>query len=93
MGISVNVDISNHFKVGHNWGALLGSSLVKDRPDWFSRLVILNTNNLPDGEVNPDRFHRKSDFSKFLIFDLRSWFVTISILNTFHLLDGGEEFI
>ena len=69
MGISVNVDISNHFKVGHNWGALLGSSLVKDRPDWFSRLVILNTNNLPDGEVNPDRFHRKSDFSKFLIFD------------------------
>ena len=43
--------------------------MIKDRPEWFSRLVILNTNNLPDGEVNPDRFNRKSDYQKFLIFD------------------------
>jgi pimeloyl-ACP methyl ester carboxylesterase len=55
--------------VGHNWGSMLGSSLIKDHPDWFSRLVILNTNNLPDGEVDRKRFVRNSDFQKFLIFD------------------------
>ena len=37
--------------VGHNWGFLTGIHILKDHPDWFKRLVILNTNNLPDGEV------------------------------------------
>ena len=55
--------------VGHNWGSMIGSSLIKDHPDWFSRLVILNTNNLPDGEVHRSRFPGQRWFSKFLIFD------------------------
>jgi pimeloyl-ACP methyl ester carboxylesterase len=55
--------------VGHNWGAMLGSSIIKDHPDWFDRLVILNTNNLPDGEVSPRRFPGNPDFRKFLVFD------------------------
>ena len=57
--------------VGHNWGALLGMSLMKDRPNLFHRAVILNTNNLPDGELNTRRLGVQSlDFLAF-----NAWFL------------------
>ena len=92
--------------IGHNWGFLLGATLIKgnkliyivtnisfwypnfvwnvwiksfwilinipylDYPNLFDRLVILNVNNLPDGELNLERFHGNVRlFSKYLIFD------------------------
>ena len=42
----------------------------KDHPHLFDRLVILNVNNLPDGELDLRRFHGDIKlFSKYLIFD------------------------
>ena len=42
----------------------------KDHPHLFDRLVILNVNNLPDGELNLLRFNGDIKlFSKYLIFD------------------------
>ena len=42
----------------------------KDHPHLFDRLVILNVNNLPDGELDLQRFHGDIKlFSKYLIFD------------------------
>jgi pimeloyl-ACP methyl ester carboxylesterase len=42
--------------VGHNWGWMVGAEMARQRPDLFSRLVILNTNNLPDGEAALGRY-------------------------------------
>ena len=43
---------------------------MTDYPDMFDRLVILNVNNLPDGELDLQRFHNDIKlFSKYLIFD------------------------
>ena len=90
--------------IGHNWGFLLGATLIKgnksmyiisrilfieivykvwtknfwilihipylDYPNLFDRIVILNVNNLPDGELDLERFHGNVRlFSKYLIFD------------------------
>lgn len=55
--------------VGHNWGFLLGATLMKDHPNLFSKIVILNTNNLPDGEVDLGRFKSMTSFTKYLIID------------------------
>lgn len=55
--------------IGHNWGFLLGASFMKDHPSLFHRLVILNTNNLPDGEVEVQRYKNVKIFGKFLITD------------------------
>jgi len=55
--------------VGHNWGFLLGATLLKDNPTLFRRIVILNTNNLPDGEVDFKRFKSITQFCKYLIID------------------------
>lgn len=35
--------------VVHDWGGLIGLPVAAERPDWFSRLVVLNT-MLPTGE-------------------------------------------
>ena len=42
--------------VGHNWGWLVGAEMARRRPNLFSKLVILNTNNLPDGEALLERY-------------------------------------
>ncbi|XP_023334685.1 uncharacterized protein LOC111706133 isoform X2 [Eurytemora carolleeae] len=42
--------------VGHNWGWMIGSAFAKDNPGYFSRFVILNTNNVPDGEIELNRY-------------------------------------
>jgi hypothetical protein len=36
-------------------------------PGFFSRYVILNTNNLPDGELDLYRFRKKISFIEFLV--------------------------
>ena len=41
--------------VGHNWGWMVGAEMARRRPNLFSKLVILNTNNLPDGEALLER--------------------------------------
>ena len=42
--------------VGHNWGWMVGAEMARRRPNLFSKLVILNTNNLPDGEALVERY-------------------------------------
>ena len=41
--------------VGHNWGWMVGAEIARRRPELFSKLIILNTNNLPDGEALLER--------------------------------------
>jgi len=72
--------------VGHNWGWMIGAALAKDHPDLFSRFVILNTNNVPDGELTLGRYSDSTTLfrfsvlnSFFLVFNaamnlLREWF-------------------
>jgi hypothetical protein len=36
-------------------------------PGLFSRYVILNTNNLPDGELELYRFRHKTNLAEFLV--------------------------
>ena len=59
--------------VGHNWGWMVGVEMARRRPDLFSRLVILNTNNLPDGEAELDRFSSSLTWAKFQV--INSWFL------------------
>ena len=42
--------------LAHNWGFLTGAAVLREQPDLFDRLVILNVNSLPDGELTPSRF-------------------------------------
>ena len=56
--------------------------IITDQPDLFDRLVILNVNNLPDGELDLKRFHGDIKLlSKYLIFDAMflSFRATISL--------------
>lgn len=55
--------------VGVDWGFLAGSNVMKDNPEMFQRLVILNTNSLPDGDTNRKRFPNTILFNKFLIYN------------------------
>lgn len=55
--------------VGHNWGFLAGIHILRKHPNWFGSLVILNTNNLPDGEVDLSRFPSPNLFLKYLEYD------------------------
>ena len=41
--------------VGHNWGWMVGAEIARRRPKLFSKLIILNTNNLPYGEALLER--------------------------------------
>ena len=59
--------------VGHNWGWMVGAGVARLRPSLFSKLVILNTNNLPDGEAELDRYSHSSTLPKFLV--LNSFFL------------------
>ena len=59
--------------VGHNWGWMVGAGLARRRPDLFSRLVILNTNNLPDGEAELGRYSDPGTLARFLV--LNSFFL------------------
>ena len=43
--------------------------MLKSHPDWFDSLVILNTNNLPDGEVDKSRFSSPLSLLKYLKYD------------------------
>ena len=72
----LNIDGNNQqvVFVGHNWGWMVGAGLARLRPDLFSKLVILNTNNLPDGELDTNRYASQlSTVSKFLV--LNSFFM------------------
>jgi hypothetical protein len=40
---------------------------LQDMPGFFSRYVILNTNNLPDGELELFRFRHKTNLAEFLV--------------------------
>ena len=59
--------------VGHNWGWMVGAGVARLRPGLFSKLVILNTNNLPDGEAELGRFKNSDTLPKFLV--LNSFFL------------------
>lgn len=84
--------------VGHNWGWMVGAAVAKDFPKAFDRLVILNTNNMPDGELSPGRYPSTSTWLKFMTSNafflafrasvnlLRTWF-PLSIL--IHSLNPG----
>eukprot|EP00088_Acartia_fossae_P069752 TRINITY_DN9189_c0_g1_i7.p1 TRINITY_DN9189_c0_g1~~TRINITY_DN9189_c0_g1_i7.p1 ORF type:complete len:414 (+),score=23.63 TRINITY_DN9189_c0_g1_i7:67-1308(+) len=53
--------------VGHNWGWMIGAGLAKDYPNLFNKFVILNTNNLPDGELVPQRYRNMAQFTRFAV--------------------------
>lgn len=59
--------------VGHNWGWMVGAEMARRRPNLFSKLVILNTNNLPDGEALLERFSSTSTWLQFQV--INSWFL------------------
>jgi len=59
--------------VGHNWGWMVGAGVARLRPGLFSKLVILNTNNLPDGEAELGRYRHNDTLPKFLV--LNSFFL------------------
>ena len=60
--------------LAHNWGFLTAAACLREQPDLFDRLVILNVNSLPDGELVPSRFPNLAMFNKFLCYD--AWFLT-----------------
>jgi len=53
--------------IGHNWGWMIGAGFAKDNPARVDRLIILNTNNVPDGELVPSRYSHPGVFFKFSI--------------------------
>jgi len=59
--------------VGHNWGWMVGAEIARRRPKLFSKLIILNTNNLPDGEALLERFSSTSTWWQFQV--INSWFL------------------
>ena len=54
---------------------IAGVHVLRKYPEWFDDLVILNTNNLPDGEVDRTRFPRLKHYPswgfylKYLLYD------------------------
>ena len=53
-----HLDLKNIVLVCQDWGGLTGLPVVKDMPDRFSDLVIMNT-GLPDGNATPKRIRLK----------------------------------
>jgi len=72
--------------VGHNWGWMIGAGLAKENPNLFKKFVILNTNNVPDGEIDLHRYSDPTILPRFSIMNaffmvfqasvklLREWF-------------------
>jgi len=89
--------------VGHNWGWMVGAEVARRRPHLFHRLVILNTNNLPDGEAQLARFSSTSKWAKFQVMNawflafrasmnlLRSWFPLQLLLHSLNSSYSREE--
>ena len=77
VGLLDHLHLLNHNRtltlVGHNWGWLMGATLAKDHPNTFNNLVILNTNNLPDGEISPGRYEDMRTWIKFMV--TNAWFL------------------
>ena len=73
---------------------MVGSALAKDSPSLFSKLVVLNTNNLPDGEILPSRYPSLSTWARFMVMNsfflffrasmdlLRTWFPLSLLLHS-----------
>ena len=53
--------------VGHNWGWMVGAGVARLRPGLFSKLLILNTNSLPDGEVELGRYRHLDTLTRLLL--------------------------
>jgi len=70
--------------LGHNWGWMVGAALAREEPDLFSKLVILNTNNLPDGEAEISRYRNIATWSRFMV--INSFF--LAFRSTIKLLRG-----
>jgi len=70
--------------VGHNWGWMVGAAVAREQPELFSKLVIMNTNNVPDGEALVSRYRNISTWSRFMV--LNSFF--LAFRSTIHLLRG-----
>ena len=70
--------------VGHNWGWMVGVGLARERPKLFSKLVILNTNNLPDGEAEVARYQSFSTWTRFTV--INSFF--LAFRSSINLLRG-----
>ncbi len=58
------LDLRDITLVCQDWGGLLGLSIVGEHPEWFSRLVIMNT-FLPVGNKLPMAFQLWKNFSQF----------------------------
>jgi len=76
-GLLDHLNLQHHLTlVGHNWGWMIGAGLAKDFPNLFNRFVILNTNNLPNGELSVSRYRNVSDYAKFAI--MNAFFLTFN---------------
>jgi haloalkane dehalogenase len=82
----LGIDGSKHqvTLVGHNWGWMVGAALAREKPSLFSKLVILNTNNLPDGEADVSRYQSLSTWSRFMV--INSFF--LAFRSSINLLRG-----
>ena len=78
--------------VGHDWGWMVGAGVARLRPGLFSKLVILNTNNLPDGEAELGRYRHRDTLPRLLV--LNSFFLffraSVSLLRE-HLSPAGTR--
>lgn len=59
--------------VGHNWGWMIGAAMSLENQSLFKRFVILNTNNVPDGEMNLFRYSDPTVLPRFSI--INAWFM------------------
>jgi len=76
-GLLDHLNLDQHLTlVGHNWGWMIGAGLAKDFPNLFNRFVILNTNNLPNGELTLSRYRNVSEYARFAI--MNAFFLTFN---------------
>ena len=65
----LNIDGLGHevTLVGHDWGWMVGAGVARLRPGLFSKLLILNTNNLPDSEAELGRYRHLDTLTRLLL--------------------------